>query len=65
MDPSTWEAAAMVMGNSVRQWQASYNTTFRRRAVAHPTFISNMARRNTQGGRVGVVGGEPEEEEEP
>ena len=69
MDPSTWEAAAMVMGNSVRQWQASYNTTFRRRAVAgavvaHPTFISNMARRNTQGGRVGVVGGEPEEEEE-
>jgi hypothetical protein len=53
MDSSTWDAAALVMGNSVRQWQASYNTTFRNRAVegavaTHPTFISNMARQVRQ-----------------
>jgi hypothetical protein len=70
MDPSTWEAAAMVMGNSVRQWQASYNSTFRRRAVAgavvaHPTFISNMAKRDRQrGGGGGALEGEDEAIEE-
>ena len=60
----------MVMGNSVRQWQASYNSTFRRRAVAgavvaHPTFISNMAKRDRQrGGGGGALEGEDEAIEE-
>lgn len=68
MDPSTWEAAAMVMGNSTKQWTASYNSTFRRRAVdgavvAHPTFVTNMSKRG-RGGEAEVGGADEEGDEE-
>ncbi len=65
MDPSTWEGAAFVMGNSTTQWTASYNSTFKKRAVqgavaVHTTFIANMASRgrDRDGG-----GGDGEDEE--
>lgn len=44
-----------MMGNSTAQWTASYNSTFKRRAVQgavamHTTFIANMANRGRDGG---------------
>jgi len=47
MDRSTWEGAAFVMGNSTKQWQASYNPNHKRRAIqgavgAHASFTSQL-----------------------
>ena len=50
MSPDTWEGAASVMGNSTRQWVASYNSVHRRRAMekainGHSTFTALMQQR--------------------
>jgi len=47
MDRSTWEGAAFVMGNSTKQWQASYNPNHKKRAIqgavgAHASFTSQL-----------------------
>jgi hypothetical protein len=47
MHSSTWDGAATMMGNSTKQWKASYNPSNKRRAVqcaidAHTTFASNV-----------------------
>ena len=47
MDRSTWEGAAFVMGNSTKQWQASYNPNHKKRAIqgavgAHSSFTSQL-----------------------
>ena len=57
VDPSMWEAAAFVMGNSVRHWKASYSPTLRKRAMqgainSHSRFTAR------------VLGGEEEQQEE-
>ena len=47
MDRSTWEGAAFVIGNSTKQWQASYNPNHKKRAIqgavgAHSSFTSQL-----------------------
>lgn len=77
VDPTMWEAAAFVMGNSVRQWKATYSPTLRKRTMQRG--ISSYSRftarvlgdeeggEHEEGGEEegGEEGGGEEEEEGP
>jgi hypothetical protein len=56
MGTESWEAAAFVMGNSPKQWEASYNPLSRKRAIqgavdTHGTFSNKVMKKGEAAGQ--------------